>query len=454
MIHPLQALSPLDGRYRDKVTSLEDYFSEGALIRTRVHVEVEWLIFLCNTLRLENTRVLSSSEVDHLRKWAHSLSLEDLDEVKAIEKTVNHDVKSVEYFIKAFMEKHSLGDLVEFVHFACTSEDINNLSYGLMLKEATQQVMVPMMNALEDALRPIVEQGSEMPMLSRTHGQPATPTTMGKEIANVLARLNRQSALLESQDFFGKMNGAVGNWNAHRVAYPEIDWPTQGAVFVKSLGLTPALYTTQIEPHDYLAEFFHTFIRYNTILIDFNQDVWSYISRNYLIQRAKEGEVGSSTMPHKVNPIDFENSEGNLGIANALLGHFATKLPISRLQRDLTDSTVLRNIGVALGYSLLSYQSTLRGLGKIVINEALLREDLEAHWEVLAEALQTVMRRYQIEKPYEKLKELTRGKGLTPEAYRDFVDRLDLPEAEKKRLLDLTPSTYLGFASELARKAL
>lgn len=451
MPSPLFALSPLDGRYTDKTEELCAYFSEGALIRYRVHIEVEWLIHLCNHAKLESTRCLTPAEVKFLRNLYEKFTEKNAQQVKDIEKITNHDVKAVEYFIKEQIKAHcfSLKDLSEFIHFACTSEDITNLSYGLILKDAVTQNVLPLLDKVLDAIEDLVKKGTKIPMLAHTHGQPASPTMVGKEMLNVKMRLERQKRFLKSQEFLGKINGAVGNWNAHTSAYPEIDWPTVSDAFIKGLGLTPTRYTTQIEPHDFIAELSHTLIRLNTILIDFDRDLWLYIGKNYFLQKVKEGEVGSSTMPHKVNPIDFENSEGNLGLSNAIFDHLALKLPISRMQRDLTDSTVLRNLGVGFGYLVLGYKSTLKGLSKVLINEPKLREELRSHYEVLAEPIQTVMRRYKIEGAYEKLKELTRGKGLTKPAFESFVKSLKIPATAKTRLLKLTPETYVGLAEEL-----
>ncbi|MFA5842347.1 MAG: adenylosuccinate lyase [Candidatus Gracilibacteria bacterium] len=454
MPSPLFALSPLDGRYTDKTEELCAYFSEGALIRYRVHVEVEWLIHLCNHAKLESTRRLTPAEVKFLRNLYEKFTEKSAQQVKDIEKITNHDVKAVEYFIKEQIKDHchSLKDLSEFIHFACTSEDITNLSYGLILKDAVTQSVLPLLDKVLDAVEDLVKKGAKIPMLAHTHGQPASPTIVGKEMLNVKMRLERQKRFLKSQEFLGKINGAVGNWNAHTSAYPEIDWPTVSDAFIKGLGLTPTRYTTQIEPHDFIAELSHTLMRLNTILIDFDRDLWLYIGKNYFLQKVKEGEVGSSTMPHKVNPIDFENSEGNLGLSNAIFDHLALKLPISRMQRDLTDSTVLRNLGVGFGYLVLGYKSTLKGLSRVSINEPKLREELRSHYEVLAEPIQTVMRRYKIEGAYEKLKELTRGKGLTKPAFESFVKSLKIPAAAKTRLLKLTPETYVGLAEELTMK--
>lgn len=455
MLDPTLAISPLDGRYHSKTATLSTYFSEAALIRFRLRVEVEWLIHLCNKIKLPNTRPLDRKEMNHLRRLYDLKNAGDAAEaIKSIEAVTNHDVKAVEYYIKENMKDHTTADLMEFVHFACTSEDITNLSYALMLKESTEDVMLPELALIEEALIDLAEKGKNVSLLAHTHGQPASPTTVGKEIVNVLMRLRVQADELRDQPYLGKFNGAVGNWNAHSIAYPEVDWVKQTSKFITGLGLLPTVFTTQIEPHDYVAELCHNLSRINTILIDFDRDMWMYIGKNYFSQKLKKGEVGSSTMPHKVNPIDFENSEGNLGMANAMLTHLAEKLPIARMQRDLTDSTVLRNLGVAFGYSLLAYKSTLKGLSKVALNKAIIEKDLNNHWEVLAEALQTVMRRYQIEKPYEKLKALTRGKGLTPAAYKKFIEKLDIPKREKARLRKLTPATYIGLAKELTDMAL
>jgi adenylosuccinate lyase len=447
-------LSPLDGRYKSKVEALRAFFSEDALNRHRLIVEVEWLIYLCDTIQLKGTRELTPKEQIFLRELYQAFTEKDAKELGKIEATTNHDVKAIEYFMKARMAKHSTKDLVEWVHFACTSEDINNVSYALMVKGAMHDVMMPTMDDLKKNLENLVKKGAKVAMLAHTHGQPASPTTVGKEIANVLVRLGRQFHQLREQEYLAKMNGAVGNWNAHVVAYPDLEWHELSRGFLEKLDLECSVYTTQIEPHDYLAELAHTLMRFNTILLDLDRDIWMYISKNYFTQRVVKGEVGSSTMPHKVNPIDFENSEGNLGLANALFGHLAEKLPVSRMQRDLSDSTVLRNLGVAFGYSLLAYKSTLRGLGKVDINTRKLADDLDGHWEVLAEALQTVMRRYGITKPYEKLKELTRGKGLDQKGYMAFVKTLKIPAKEKERLLKLTPATYTGLAEDLATQLL
>ncbi|MBT7703808.1 adenylosuccinate lyase [Candidatus Peregrinibacteria bacterium] len=451
MFHSFNTLSPLDGRYVSKVTELSGYFSESALIRYRVLIEVEWLIHLCNTAKLPNTRKLETKEVRELRKLYRSWDEdgEQAQAVKDIESITNHDVKAVEYFVKENMEKSTMSDLLEMVHFACTSEDINNLSYSLMMRDAMDEVMIPTLEEMVESLRNLATKGRTIPMLSHTHGQPASPTTVGKEVTNVMVRLLMQIEQLKDQPYLGKINGAVGNWNAHIVAYPEVDWIKESRKFIEKLGLIPTLFTTQIEPHDFIAETAHNLVRINNIILDFDRDMWTYIGKNYFGQKLKEGEIGSSTMPHKVNPIDFENSEGNLGLANAMLSHLAEKLPIARMQRDLTDSTVQRNLGVAFGYSLLAYQSSLKGLSKVSINKEILLADLDKHWEVLAEPVQTVMRRYKIPKPYEKLKKLTRGKGLDQKRYQAFVKKLEIPARAKNKLLKLTPATYIGLAKEL-----
>ena len=450
----LTNLSPVDGRYADKVDSLRPILSEYGLIRFRVMVEVRWLQALSLEPLIAEVPAFSDSAHEYLENLLTNFSLEDAERVKAIEKTTNHDVKAIEYFLKeSIADVPELNKVSEFIHFACTSEDINNLSYALMLKQAKEEVLLPAMDGLIQRLWALANDFSAQPMLSRTHGQPATPTTMGKEFANEAARLQRQFEQLAKVELLGKINGAVGNYNAHVVAYPELDWPGFARHFVESLGLTFNPYTIQIEPHDYLAEFFQCLSRFNTILIDFNRDVWGYISLGYFIQKTVKGEVGSSTMPHKVNPIDFENSEGNLGLANALFSHLAEKLPISRWQRDLTDSTVLRNMGVGIAHTLISLQSSTKGLSKLELNPTVLEADLDANWEVLAEPIQTVMRRYGVEQPYEKLKELTRGRRIDREDMRRFINSLEIPQAAKDRLLALTPRDYFGYAESLAKKS-
>lgn len=447
----ISSLSPLDGRYESKVSELQDFFSESALIYYRVFVEIEWLIFLCNDLKLKNTRKLTSAEIKKLRSIYENFDDKSALQVKDFESVTNHDVKAVEYFIKKNLEKGSIKDMLEFVHFACTSEDINNLSYALMLQDGINESMLASLEDILDKIEEKAKKYTNVSMLARTHGQTASPTTMGKEFMNVYKRIERQVENLVAIDILGKINGAVGNFNAHFIAYPEVNWIKASEKFIELLGLNANLYTTQIEPHDFMAEIFDCLKRINTILIDFDRDIWTYISLGYFKQKLKEGEVGSSTMPHKVNPIDFENSEGNLGIANALFGHFSEKLPISRMQRDLTDSTVLRNVGIAFGYSLLAYKSLLKGLGKLELNEKALAEDLDQNWEVLAEAVQTVMRKNKIDKPYEKLKELTRGKKLTEKDYKKFIESLKLPKEEKDRLINLKPSTYIGLAKSMTK---
>jgi adenylosuccinate lyase len=448
----LSAVSPIDGRYGSKTTALRGIFSEYGLIRRRVLVEVRWLQCLAAHEQIAEVPALSLAANQLLETIASQFSEQDALRIKVIESTTNHDVKAVEYFIKEkFSGNTELQSIGEFVHFACTSEDINNLSHALMLRDGVTLVLMPAMQQVTSALSALARTTATAPMLSRTHGQAASPTTMGKELANVVARLRRQLSQLEKIQYLGKINGAVGNYNAHLAAFPHVDWQANAERFVTSLGLSWNAYTTQIEPHDYMAELFDTIARFNTILIDFNRDVWGYISLGYFKQQAVAGEVGSSTMPHKVNPIDFENSEGNLGLANAVLGHLGAKLPLSRWQRDLTDSTVLRNMGVGFGYSLIAYQSSLKGIGKLQLNEARLAQDLAESWEVLAEPIQTVMRRYGIEQPYEKLKELTRGQDMTRELIQAFVATLDLPDAARLELLALTPASYVGNAAEQAR---
>ena len=450
----LTALSPLDGRYESKTASLRPFFSEFGLIFNRVKVEVEWLIHLSATRGIDEVPAFSAQETAFLRNIIDQFSLEDAQRVKDIEAVTNHDVKAVEYFLKEKVAGHTqLSNISEFIHFACTSEDINNLAHGLMLKGAHEAVLIPLMQTLRNKVLAIAEQYAHQPMLSRTHGQPASPTTVGKELANVVHRLDRCLRSLTDQPFFGKINGAVGNFNAHLSAYPELDWPTIAQEFVEGLGLDYQSFTTQIEPHDYIAELCHGLSRFNTIVIDFDRDIWSYISLGYFKQKVVQGEVGSSTMPHKVNPIDFENSEGNLGMANAMLGHLAEKLPISRLQRDLTDSTVLRNLGVGMGYSLIAFQSTIKGISKLEINPDRINQDLEDNWEVLAEPIQTVMRRYGIDEPYEKLKDLTRGKnGINQATLALFIDQLALPDDAKQRLKSMTPASYIGNAASAAQR--
>ncbi len=449
----LLALSPLDGRYAGKVDALRPIFSEYGLIKARVKVEVEWLLALAAEPGIVELPPFSASAVARLRALADGLSLADAARVKAIERTTNHDVKAVEYLIKERLKDDAeLAPALEFVHFACTSEDINNLSYALMLSEARQTVLLPTLDALIQTLRAMAHEHAGLPMLSRTHGQTASPTTVGKELANVVARLQRQGETLAAALIAGKINGAVGNYNAHIAAYPEVDWTAFSRRFVESLGLDWQPYTTQIEPHDGIAELCDAQKRIDTICIDLCRDVWGYISLGYFKQSVKAGEVGSSTMPHKVNPIDFENAEGNFGIANALLEHFAAKLPISRWQRDLTDSTVLRALGTAFGHALIGYDALLRGLNKLSANPERLAADLDGAWEVLAEAVQTVMRRHGLPSPYEQLKALTRGHGIDEPSMRAFIAGLDLPDDAKQRLLHMTPASYTGLAERLAKE--
>jgi adenylosuccinate lyase len=449
----LLALSPLDGRYAGKVDALRPIFSEFGLIKARVTVEVEWLLALAADPGIVELAPFSDAGVARLRAFAANLSTADAARVKEIERTTNHDVKAVEYLIKERLKDDAeLGPALEFVHFACTSEDINNLSYALMLAEARRAVLLPKLDELIAKLRAMAHEYAAVPMLSRTHGQTASPTTVGKEIANVVARLSRQREVLSALPMPGKINGAVGNYNAHIVAYPDVDWAAFSRRFVESLGLQWQPYTTQIEPHDGIAELSDAMKRIDTIAIDLCRDVWGYISLGYFRQAVKAGEVGSSTMPHKVNPIDFENAEGNFGIANALFEHFAAKLPVSRWQRDLTDSTVLRALGMAFGHALIGFDSLLRGLGKLSANPERLADDLDGAWEVLAEAVQTVMRRHGLPNPYEQLKALTRGHGITEAAMREFVETLDLPGDAKARLAALTPAGYIGLAERLARE--
>ena len=451
-LSPLSAVSPIDGRYGSKTAALREVFSEFGLIKRRVLVEIRWLQCLATHPGIEEVSPFSSGANSTLEDMLANFNEVDARRIKDIEATTNHDVKAVEYFIKERFDGHAeLQAVAEFVHFACTSEDINNLSHALMLRDGLQGVLLPVMNDVCDALAGLARGASDAAMLSRTHGQTASPTTMGKEIANVVARLRRQLEILNSCVYMGKTNGAVGNYNAHLSAYPDVDWQANAEAFVTSLGLDWNPYTTQIEPHDYMAELFDAISRFNTILIDFDRDVWGYISLGYFRQKTVAGEVGSSTMPHKVNPIDFENSEGNLGLANAVLQHLAAKLPVSRWQRDLTDSTVLRNMGVGAAYSLIAYQASLKGIGKLLLDEARLSADLDASWEVLAEPIQTVMRRYGIEQPYEKLKELTRGQDMNRETIQAFVAALELPEAARRELMALTPATYIGNAAAQAK---
>ncbi len=448
----LTAVSPIDGRYGSKTADLREVFSEFGLIKRRILVEIRWLQCLANLEGIVEVPPLSAAAKRQLDAILGDFSEVDARRIKDIESTTNHDVKAIEYFIKERCAGNAeLESIAEFVHFACTSEDINNLAHALMLRDGMQQVLVPIMLQITAALSALAHDTASAPMLSRTHGQTASPTTMGKEIANVVARLKRQLSQLDQVQYLGKINGAVGNYNAHLVAYPQVDWQANAQQFAEGLGLTWNAYTTQIEPHDYMAELFDTIARFNTIMIDFNRDIWGYISLGYFKQQTVAGEVGSSTMPHKVNPIDFENAEGNLGLANAVLNHLTAKLPISRWQRDLTDSTVLRNMGVGFGYSLIAYHSSLKGIGKLQLNESRLAEDLDNSWEVLAEPIQTVMRRYGIEQPYEKLKELTRGQTMSKAVLHAFVATLDVPEHVRKELLALTPASYIGNAVAQAK---
>ena len=449
---PLTALSPLDGRYHGKVDALRDIFSEFGLIKRRVEVEVAWLKALSECADILEVPILSSESTSLLDSIVTEFDETQAEAVKAIEAATNHDVKAVEYFLKEAVKGNpELHAVREFVHFGCTSEDINNLAHALMIRDG-HRVVIEHYEAIRDALAGLAQEYAEQPMLSRTHGQAATPTTLGKELANVVMRLNRQLAAAKAIQPLGKMNGAVGNYNAHLVAYPDVDWPALSERFVSGLGVEWNPYTTQIEPHDYLAEYFDAIARLNQILVDFSRDIWSYISLGYFKQRMVDGEVGSSTMPHKVNPIDFENAEGNFGLANALLNHLSLKLPVSRWQRDLTDSTVLRNMGVALGYSQLALVSLGRGIGKLEVAPEPIADDLEAAWEVLGEAVQTVMRRYGVPEPYEKLKALTRGQRLEADALKFFILSLEIPDDAKERLMSLTPHTYLGYAAALAKK--
>ncbi|CFR18074.1 adenylosuccinate lyase [Yersinia frederiksenii] len=443
----LTAVSPIDGRYGDKVSALRPIFSEFGLLKFRVQVEVRWLQKLAACAEIKEVPAFDADANAYLDKIVQEFNEQDAQRIKVIERTTNHDVKAVEYFLKEKVESiPALHAVSEFIHFACTSEDINNLSHALMLHTARQDVVLPMWRQVIDSIKALAHQYRDLPLLSRTHGQPATPSTIGKEFANVAYRMERQFRQLSQVEILGKINGAVGNYNAHIVAYPEVDWHQFSENFVTSLGITWNPYTTQIEPHDYIAEFFDCVARFNTILIDFDRDIWGYVALNHFKQKTIAGEIGSSTMPHKVNPIDFENSEGNLGLSNAVLGHLASKLPVSRWQRDLTDSTVLRNLGVGLGYALIAYQATLKGISKLEVNEAHLLEELDHNWEVLAEPIQTVMRRYGIEKPYEKLKELTRGKRVDAAGMQAFIDGLALPDEEKTRLKAMTPANYIGRA--------
>ncbi len=453
MLSPLVALSPLDGRYHGKVTGLRDHFSEYGLIRNRVRVEVEWLKALAVESELAEIAPFSAATIAELDDVIARFSAQDGEEVKSIELITNHDVKALEYWLKKRLG-HNLEvmQVSEFIHFACTSEDINNAAHALMLRHGRDVVLLPVLDAVIARFRELAHEHADLPMLSHTHGQPASPTTLGKEMANIAARLMHARRAIAAVPFMAKFNGAVGNYNAHMSAWPDFDWERFNQNFIESLGLTFNHYTVQIEPHDAMAELFDAMARANTILIDACRDIWMYISMGYFKQKLKEGEVGSSTMPHKVNPIDFENAEGNFGLANALLRHLSEKLPISRMQRDLTDSTVLRNMGVAFGHTTLALDSCLRGLNKLEADPQRLAADLSNAWEVLAEPVQTVMRRFGIENPYEQLKAMTRGKGITREALRQFIDTLEIPEPDRQRLLDMTPANYIGKAAVLARR--
>ena len=450
----LTAVSPVDGRYAGKTSALRPIFSEFGLIRCRVQVEVRWLQRLAAHDGIPEVPAFSAEANALLDQLATDFQLKHAERVKEFERTTNHDVKAVEYLLKEQAKRiPELAKVNEFIHFACTSEDINNLSHALMLREGRDTVLLPLMRQLAESIRALAVQFADVPMLSRTHGQPASPTTLGKELANVVYRLERQIAQVAAVPLLGKINGAVGNYNAHISAYPDVDWEANAREFIEGdLGLAWNPYTTQIEPHDYIAELFDAVARFNTILIDFDRDIWGYISLGYFKQKTVAGEIGSSTMPHKVNPIDFENSEGNLGIANAILQHLASKLPISRWQRDLTDSTVLRNLGVGFAHSVIAYEASLKGIGKLELNAARIAEDLDNCWEVLAEPVQTVMRRYAVENAYEKLKDLTRGKGITPEALQAFIEGLDIPAQAKAELRQLTPANYIGNAVAQAKR--
>lgn len=451
----LTALSPLDGRYQSKIVELFPIASEYGLIRFRLTVEIRWLMLLADMPEFTRLPPLDADSRRFLENLIQNFDLPAAEQIKTIEQTTNHDVKAIEYYIHGQCKNNKkLARLIPFIHFGCTSEDINNLAYGLMLQEIRAAILSPTMQAVIDQLAALAKEHTQLPMLARTHGQPASPTTLGKELANVVARLSRQLHTWRQLPILGKFNGAVGNFNAYFAAAPQIHWPTVSHAFITALGLTPNLYTTQIEPHDNLAELLHTLMRFNTILIDLNRDIWGYISLGYFGQKKVEHEIGSSTMPHKINPIDFENSEGNLGVANALAGHCAEKLPISRWQRDLTDSTVLRNLGSIAGYSLIAYQSTLKGLQKLTINSAQIQQDLAQHWEVLAEAIQSVLRHYGVADAYERLKSLTRGKAIDQKVLYNFIEELPLPDDAKQQLQALTPAQYTGYAAELAQQAL
>ncbi len=451
--HPLTAISPLDGRYRSKVEPLSVIASEFGLIRLRVKVECRWFLALADAEDVPELAKLRASQIAAVTAIHDDFSLADAERVKSLEATTNHDVKAVEYFVKEKIAGiEGLQALTEFVHFACTSEDINNLAYAMMLTEARDSVLLPSMRSVIENIETLAVENADLPMLARTHGQPASPTTLGKELRNVSERLTRQLSQFSQLEALGKMNGAVGNFNAHVTAYPDVDWPSLCEKFVQSLGLGHNSFTTQIEPHDYIAEWFHALSRFNQVLLDFNRDIWSYIAIDYFTQCKVEGETGSSTMPHKVNPIDFENSEGNLGVANALLDHMAAKLPVSRWQRDLSDSTVLRNIGSAFGHSLIAYLATLKGMSRLQVNPAKITSDLDGSWEVLAEAVQTVMRKHGLPEPYEQLKKLTRGQQMDEALFKSVLSELDIPEAAKRQLQALTPATYTGLARTLAER--
>ena len=448
----LTAISPIDGRYASKCSELTEVFSEYGLIKRRILVECTWLEALCDAKEIRECKALTAAERKQLRAIAADVSLSDAQRVKDIEKTTNHDVKAIEYFLKEKVKGTTLESRSEFIHFACTSEDINNMSHALMLRDG-KAVLRAAMDEVTEKIAALAKATAKVPMLAHTHGQPASPTTVGKELAVVSARLRRQAGEIDRLVMPAKMNGAVGNFNAHLSAYPDVNWEKLSRGVIESLGLRQNRLTTQIESHDGIAELFDAIQRWNSVLLDFDRDVWMYVSMGYFKQRTVKGEIGSSTMPHKVNPIDFENSEGNLGLANAVMGFMARKLPISRMQRDLTDSTTLRNMGVGFGYTLIAIRSTVKGLGKLELNEERLADDLDHNWEVLAEPIQTVMRKVGMDHPYERLKELTRGRRVTAEIMRDFVAALPLPEADKKRLLKMTPATYVGLAAKLAKLA-
>ena len=447
----IKALSPIEGRYGNITTILENYFSEWALMKFRIHIEVEWLITMASDPEFHDIRSLTIEEIQFLRNIVADFNEELALKIKEIEKVTNHDVKAVEYFLREMLEETSLSDLIEFIHFACTSEDINNLSYALMLKQGMNDAWLPAAEKLVDEVSNMAEEFKDVPMLSHTHGQPASPTTVGKELAIFVYRWNRQLKSIRSLEYLGKFNGAVGNFNAHKIAYPDVEWEKVSKGFVCGLGLDYNPMTTQIEPHDYMAECFQAVSRFNNIVLDFDRDVWLYISLGYFKQKAAKGEVGSSTMPHKVNPIDFENSEANLGMSNSILGFLANKLPISRMQRDLSDSSAQRNIGTAIAYSYIAVNYTSRGIKKLSINLKAIEEDLEEAWEVIAEAVQTVMRKHGYSNPYDKLKEITRGKKIGKEEIRAFISSIELPEDDKMRLMELTPQKYIGLAGELVK---